>query len=101
VRKGRDMNILFNSDKVGMALGLLVFLAIILVGIHGNVSPAVVIARALVGFTVAYVVGFMLSRWIKSALVTALATERAKRSLGRKENQEPTEQESTETEPEP
>ena len=95
------MNILFNSDKVGMALGLLVFLSIILVGIHGNVSPAVVIARALVGFTVAYVVGFMLSRWIKSALVAALATERAKRSLERQAaNQETKEQESTEAEPE-
>lgn len=95
------MNILFNSDKVGMALGLLVFLAIILVGINGSVSPAVVIARALVGFTVAYVVGFMLSRWIRSAILTAFATERAKRSLGRKENQEPKEQESAESEPEP
>ena len=94
------MNILFNSDKVGMALGLLVFLSIILVGIHGNVSPAVVIARALVGFTVAYVVGFMLSRWIRSALVAALATERAKRSLERQANQETKEQESTEAEPE-
>jgi hypothetical protein len=100
VRKGRDMDIIFNSDKVGMALGLVVFLAIILVGLRGNVSAAVVIARALVGFTVAYVLGFMLSRWIKSAILTAFATERAKRSLGRKENQEPTEQESTETEPE-
>ena len=95
------MDIIFNSDKVGMALGLLVYLAMILVGLRGNVSAAVVIARALVGFTVAYVLGFTLSRWIRSALLTALATERAKRSLGRKETQEPNEKESNETEPEP
>ncbi len=92
------MEIIFNSEKVGMALGLFVFLAIILVGLRGNVSAAVVILRALVGLTVAYILGFMLSRWIRSAILTAFATERAKRSLGRKAKREPNEQESTETE---
>ena len=94
------MEVIFNSHKVGIALGLFVFLAIILVGLRGNVSAAVVIARAFVGFTVAYFLGFTLSRWIKSALLAALATERAKRSLERQAHQETKEQESTEAEQE-
>jgi hypothetical protein len=77
------MVVLFDSDKVGMALGLVVFVSIILMGIHGNVSAAVVIAKGLVGFTVAYFCGFLLSRVITNALVTALATERARRRAER------------------
>ena len=94
------MSILFDSDKVGIALGLVVFLAMILVGLHGSVPPSVVIARALVGFTVTYVLGFTLSRWITSALIAALAAERARRFVERKrKKQEGNEQESTEAEP--
>lgn len=79
------MVVLFDSDKVGIALGLLVFLAIVIVGIHGNVSAVVVIARGLVGFTVAYFLGFLLSRVITNTLVGALATERARRLAERAE----------------
>jgi len=79
------MVVLFDSDKVGIALGLLVFLAIIIIGIHGNVSAAVVVARGLVGFTVAYCLGFLLSRVITNTLVGALATERARRVAARAE----------------
>ena len=73
------MVVLVDSDKVGMALGILVFMVMILMGLHGGVSPAVVIARGLVGFTVAYFFGFVLSRFITNTLVTAMATERARR----------------------
>jgi|GEM_PF-3296096 len=90
------MGILFDSDKVGIALGLVVFLIMVLMGLHGQVSPAVVIVRALFGFTIAYVLGFMLSRWITSALVTALATERAKRIVTRKPPQATREEETEE-----
>ncbi len=75
------MVILFDSDKVGIALGLFVFLIIIVMGLHGNVAPAVVVARALVGLAVAYALGFILSRCVINALVTAMATERAKNLL--------------------
>jgi hypothetical protein len=77
------MVVLFDSDKVGMALGFLVFLSIILMGIHGNVAAATVIARGLVGFTLAYFCGFTLSRVITNALVGALATERERRRAER------------------
>jgi hypothetical protein len=73
------MVVLFDSDKVGIALGLVVFLTIILMGIHGNLPAAVVIARGLVGFTAAYFLGFLLSRVITNSLVGALAAERARR----------------------
>jgi len=79
------MVVLFDSDKVGIALGLVVFLTIILLGIHGNLSAAVVIARGLVGFTVAYFLGFLLSRVITNTLVGALAAERARRLAERAE----------------
>jgi hypothetical protein len=92
------MGILFDSDKVGIALGLVVFLIMVLMGLHGQVSPAVVIVRALLGFTTAYVLGFMLSRWITSALLTALATERAKRIVARKPARKTSEEETAETE---
>jgi hypothetical protein len=94
------MLVLFDSDKVGMALGLLVFLSIILMGIHGNVAAATVIARALVGFTLAYFCGFTLSRIITNALVGALATERARRRAEQiqKAKQPPEEGEETEEE---
>jgi len=91
------MGILFDSDKVGIALGLVVFLVMILMGLRGEVSPAVVIVRALVGFTIAYGLGFMLSRWITSALITALATERAKRVVRRKEQPAANKGENSET----
>ncbi len=94
------MGMLFDSDKVGIALGLVVFLIMVLVGLHGQVSPAVVIVRALCGFTVAYVLGFMLSRWITSALVTALATERAKRVVAKKPTRTTSEKENSEKEEE-
>ena len=92
------MLILFDSDKVGMALGLLVFLSIILMGIHGNVAAGTVIARALVGFTLAYFCGFTLSRVITNALVGALATERERRRAERIEKAKKPPEEGEETE---
>ena len=94
------MGIFFDSDKVGIAFGLVVFLVMILMGLHGNVSAAVVISRALVGFTVAYVLGFVLSKWITSALITALATERAEKVVREDRQQETEEEEKAATEPE-
>lgn len=92
------MVVLFDSDKVGMALGLLVFLSIILMGIHGNVATAAVIARGLVGFTLAYFCGFTLSRIITNALVGALATEREERRAERARKVAEQAKESEETE---
>lgn len=86
------MVVLFDSDKVGVALGLFVFLIMVLMGLHGNVSPAVVIARALVGFTAAYLLGFILSRLVINALVTAMATERVKKLAARTKKAERTEE---------
>jgi hypothetical protein len=94
------MVILFDSDKVGIALGLFVFLIIIVMGLHGNVAPAVVVARALVGLAVAYALGFILSRCVINALVTAMATERAKKFAGRTKKKPEQSEEGAETEEE-
>lgn len=77
------MGILTDSDKAGIALGLFVFLIMVLIGLHGKISPVVVIVRALVGFVVAYVLGFMLSKVITTALMRAMAEERAKKRAER------------------
>ena len=95
-----EMVILFDSDKVGIALGLFVFLIIIVMGLHGNVAPAVVVARALVGLAVAYALGFILSRCVINALVTAMATERAKKLAGRTKKKPEQSEEGAETEEE-
>jgi xanthosine utilization system XapX-like protein len=92
------MGILLDSDKAGIALGLLVFVIIVLMGLHGNVPPAVALARAFVGFTVAYFLGFTLSKWITSALISSMATDRAKRLVERTKNRKENEKEGAKTE---
>jgi len=94
------MDVLFDSDKAGIVLGLFVFLIMILIGLYGNLSPALVVARALVAFTIAYCLGFMLSRWITSALITTMAAERAKKLIGKPSSQKQADKKGAETQQE-
>jgi len=69
-----------NSDVVGLVFGLFVLFVMALVGWMTHVPFWTIARRALLGMVVGYIVGFLASSRIRSALTTLMVKDRLERS---------------------
>ena len=86
------MGFLLDADKVGKCLGLLVFVVMAAVGWARDVPIVTVLSRAVLGGLVAYVVGYLLSRYFGHVLTEAMVADKQRREPEPEKNEEPEEE---------
>ena len=86
------MVFLLDANKVGKCLGLLVFVLMAAIGWARSVPITTLLARAVLGGLVAYVVGYIFSRYFGRVLSEAMVADKQRQKTEPTESEEPEEQ---------
>jgi len=86
------MAFLLDANKVGKCLGLLVFVLMAAMGWARSVPVITLLTRAVLGGLVAYVVGYIFSRYFGRVLSEAMVADKQREKTEPVESEEPEEE---------